>query len=136
MDTDRQPTTSKTKAGILLFVFCCLLSTGRMVFESLTLRQSSYDDVAKLSDQRFSALKTRLPASGVVGYIGHSGDSAIRDYYLTQYALAPLVVDLSPNHPIVVGNFPGPTPSAIPQNLRLVEDFGNGVMLLSHREPD
>ena len=134
MDNDRQPTTSKTKAGILLFVFCCLLSTRRMAFESLRLRHSSCVDVSKLSDQRFAALKAHLPVSGVVGYIGESGDSATRDYYLTQYALAPLVVDLSPNHPFVVGNFPASAPSVVPQNLHLVEDFGNGVMLLSDRE--
>jgi hypothetical protein len=76
-------------------------------------------------------VKTRLPANGVVGYIGESGNSSTPDYYLTQYALAPLVVDRSTHHAIVIGNFPLSPPSNLPPNLRLVEDFGSGVLLLS-----
>ncbi len=34
------------------------------------------------------------------------GAAALGDYYLAQYALAPLVVDHSTNHALVVGNFP------------------------------
>jgi hypothetical protein len=83
------------------------------------------------SDQRFAAVKTRLPATGIIGYIGGSGDSSTPDYYLTQYALAPLVVDRSTHHAIVIGNFPLSPPSSLPPNLRLVEDFGRGVLLLA-----
>jgi hypothetical protein len=131
---DQQAVTNKTKAGILLFIFCCLLSTTRLVFEAPKPAHIQRDDISTRSDQRFAALKANLPANGVVGYIGEIGDSATPDYYLTQYALAPLVVDLSPNHSIVVGNFPFAPPAQIPQNLRLVKDFGKGVMLLSSKE--
>jgi len=127
-----QQATAKTKAAILSFILCCLLSTGPLAFEAPSLGWR--DDISRRSDQRFAALKANLPASGVVGYIGETGDSATPDYYLTQYALAPLVVDLSPNHAIVVGNFPSSPPAQIPQNLRSVKDFGNGVMLFSSKE--
>ena len=127
-----QQATAKTKAAILLFILCCLLSTGPLAFEAPS--PGWRDDISRRSDQRFAALKANLPASGVVGYIGETGDSATPDYYLTQYALAPLVVDLSPNHAIVVGNFPSSPPAQIPQNLRSVKDFGNGVMLFSSKE--
>jgi len=76
-------------------------------------------------------VKMRLPASGVVGYIGESGDSSTPNYYLTQYALAPIVVDRSTHHPIVIGNLPLSPPSDLPPSLRLVEDFGGGVLLLA-----
>ena len=67
--------------------------------------------------------------SGVVGYVGAPADS-IECYYLAQYALAPLVVDRSPNHPLIVGNFPS-SPSQVPENLEVLRDFGNGVLLLA-----
>jgi hypothetical protein len=70
----------------------------------------------------------------VIGYIGETGDSATPDYYLTQYALAPLIVDRSAKHTLVVGNFPSSPPSGIPQDLRLVEDFGQGVMLFAAKD--
>jgi hypothetical protein len=129
-----QRTSAKAIAAILVLVVCCLLSTARIVFEAPRPRHISSDDISKRSDQRFAALKARLPASGVIGYIGETGDSATPDYYLTQYALAPLVVDPSPQHSLVVGNFPSSPPFTIPQNLRLVEDFGQGVMLLAAKD--
>ena len=47
---------------------------------------------------------------------------------------APLVVDPSPHHALVVGNFPSSPPSGIPQDLRLVEDFGQGVLLFAAQD--
>ena len=129
-----QTISARAVAAILLFVLCCLLSTGRVVLQAPSPRHISSDDVSKRSDQRFAALKARLPANGVIGYIGEAGDAETPDYYLTQYALAPLVVDLSPNYTIVIGNFPSSRPSQIPPNLQLVEDFGNGLMLFAAKD--
>jgi hypothetical protein len=111
-----------------------LLSTGRLVVQAPDPTLVRADDIAKRSDQRFAALKSRLPARGVIGYIGETGDSATPDYYLTQYALAPLVVDYSSDHGMVVGNFPSSWPSQSPPNLRLVEDFGDGVLLFASKD--
>jgi len=121
----------RMKCAILLFTICCLLSTIRILREAPNPAHITPDDVSKRSDQRFAAVQARLPASGVIGYIGESGNSSIPDYYLTQYALAPLVVDRSSHHAIVIGNFPLTRPSDLPPNLRLVEDFGGGVLLLA-----
>ena len=129
-----QRTSAKAIGAILVLVVCCLLSTGRIVFEAPGPRRISSDDISRRSDQRFAALKACLPASGVIGYLGETGDSATPDYYLTQYALAPLIVDRSPKHSLVVGNFPSSPPSGIPQDLRLMEDFGQGVMLFAAKD--
>ena len=117
-----------------MLVVCCLLSSGRMLWRAPRPTRISPDDISKRSDQRFAALKARLPASGVIGYLGETGDFGTADYYLAQYALAPLVLDLSPRHSLVVGNFPSSPPFGIPQNLRLVEDFGQGVMLFAAKD--
>src|SRR5437879_13633507 len=121
----------RMKCAILLFTICCLLSTIRILREAPNPAHITRDDVSKKSDERFAAAKSRLPASGVIGYIGESGNSSTPDYYLTQYALAPLVVDRSSHHAIVIGNFPLSRPSDLPPNLRLVEDCGSGVLLLA-----
>jgi len=121
----------RAKCAILFFTLCCLLSTIRILREAPNPAHLTPDDISKQSDRRFAAVKTRLPATGVIGYIGESGNSSTPDYYLTQYALAPLVVDRSTHHAIVIGNFPLSPPSNLPPNLRLVEDFGSGVLLLA-----
>jgi hypothetical protein len=116
--------------AVLIFVCGCLLSSARLVLEAP--RSHVADDIAGRSDLRFAALKAALPTEGVVGYIGSSADS-IGYYYLAQYALAPLVLDHSVNHPLIVGNFPSSAPQ-LPANLEVLRDFGNGVLLLATRD--
>lgn len=117
-----------------IFILCCLLSTARVLIDAPNPSRLYPDDIAARSDQRFAALKAALPRQGIVGYLGDSSTPA--DYYLTQYALAPLVVDRSPDHALVVGNFftalPPQTPP--PLHLQLMKDFGNGVMLFANRD--
>jgi hypothetical protein len=113
------------------FVLCCLLSSARLVIEAPHTLKNSRGEIAKRSDQRFAALKAALPGNGVVGYIGEPGAPALADYYLAQYALAPLVLDHSTNHPLVVGNFPASPAPALSGDLQLVMDFGDGVQLFA-----
>ena len=126
--------TIRTTAAAAILVFSSLLSSGRMLFNTPRPGHFEQDSIASRSDQRFAVLKTRLPAEGVVGYVGESSDSATPDYYLTQYALAPLIVDNSTDHAIVIGNFPSSQASRIPRNLQLVDDLGNGVLLLANKD--
>lgn len=115
----------------LMFALCCLLSSARMAKDAPIPGRVNADAVVQRSDVRFAELKKLLPDRGVVGYIGQPGVPGLADYYLAAYALAPVVLDDSPNHPYVVGNFPATPPSSIPQNLHLVHDFGNGVLLFA-----
>jgi len=130
-DSDRFPV--RTTVSILLFLVCCLLSSFRLIHNAPAPAQVSPDDIAARSDQRFSALKAQLPERGVIGYVGESGNSGTADYYLAQYALAPLVIDHSANHPLVIGSYPTAAPQ-FPEDLRLVRDFGNGVLLLARKD--
>jgi hypothetical protein len=122
---------ARTRLVLLIFVFCCLLSSARLVMRAPIPGRSTPDDVARGSDLRFARLKAALPQRGVVGYLGEAGEPGVAPYYLAQYALAPLVLDRSLNHPFVVGNFPSNPPAASIEKLRLVEDFGDGVLLFA-----
>jgi hypothetical protein len=118
-----------TRIVLLVFVVSCLLSSARLVIETLIPSRSTPDDIARRSDRRFAELKAALPQRGVVGYVGEPGESGVSAYYLAQYALAPLVLDRSINHPLVVGNF---SSTAAPfGKLRLVKDCGDGVLLFA-----
>lgn len=127
---------AKTEAAIAILVVGSLLSSARMIFKAPLPGHVKPDVIAASSDERFAQLKKRLPANGVVGYIGESGDSATPDYYLTQYALVPLVVEDSTDHELVIGNFPSSQPPKIPQTLRLVDDLGNGVLLFANESKE
>src|SRR5215831_10688439 len=112
-------TASRTTIALLGFVACCLLSSIRLLMESPTPGswRASAEEIPKSSDDRFAGIKVALPNRGLVGYIGESGPAAKGDYYLAQYALVPLIVDDSPNHVFVVGNFPNSAPQVTPENL-------------------
>jgi hypothetical protein len=127
-----KPPLARLTIATLLFVLGCLLSTVRVVRDAPRPGYPSTDDVAKRSDQRFAALKAALPPRGVVGYVGDSSDP-VADYYLAQYALAPLVIDHSPNHALVIGNFPASLHASV-EHLQLVTDFGNGVLLFANQD--
>lgn len=116
-----------------IFLFACLLSSARLIGDAPLRRLHSPDAVSMRSDQRFAVLKQLLPDHGVVGYLGDSAD-ATADYYLTQYALAPLVVEHSINHPLIVGNFPSSRPDLAAHRLRIIRDFGSGVLLLAPQD--
>jgi len=129
---ERSERTSRARLCVLVFVSCCLLSAVRIVNHAR--RATDPNQVSQRSDQRFADLKGALPSVGTVGYIGDSG-APPGQYYLAQYALAPLVVDYSADHVWVIGNFPKKRPdlSAL-EHLELVKDFGDGVELFRNKD--
>ena len=137
MDNAPRGTLSRNQlVALVIFVFCCLLSTARILREAPKPWRIQTDDIARRSDQRFAAVKQLLPRRGVVGYIGEPGDSSLPDYYLAQYALAPIVVDRSIQHKLILGNFPSlQVPISMP-GLRKIQDFGNGVVLMANEDVD
>jgi hypothetical protein len=85
---------------------------------------------------RFAEIRRALPSHGVVGYVTDAApNQATRttEFYLTQYALSPVVLVDDPNQKLVVANFHSVSPDqALLSATRLtpVRNFGNGVFLL------
>jgi hypothetical protein len=103
-------------------------------------RHDNLDSITSY-ENRFTELRRILPSRGVVGYatelpsdkiLSDAGASA--EYYITQYSLAPIILDNTKDHSLVVGNFHGP--SITEPGLALVRDFGNGVMLFGRKEKE
>ena len=67
-------------------------------------------DLAARLELRFAPLRAVLPRRGVVGYLTEQPISSGRiqpysEQRFAVYALAPLVVDQTPEHPVVIANF-------------------------------
>jgi hypothetical protein len=98
-------------------------------------------------DERLRRLREHLPPRGVVGYSSDGWDGAsfttveaMQDYFLTQYAVAPVIVLRGTAFPIVIGNYPADSTAGLtsartyPAALIVRRDLGDGVVLLEAAE--
>lgn len=125
---------------MLCIVLFALLSSSislRRAFYPSPARTMAHDEIS-LYEARFRLLKDSLPPRGVVGYFSEPPMDVEwgKGFFLTAYALAPLIVVNSTAPPLVIGNFraAGPDRSVPDPTLVLVRDFGDGVVLF-RREP-
>lgn len=94
--------------------------------------QSHSPDADHIYLSRFDNIKRMLPQHGVVCYMPNPDDSfdAKKHYFLAQYALAPLVVRPTADCDLLIEDFPaGSTPLSNSQ-FSVLQDFGNGLLLL------
>jgi hypothetical protein len=124
------PLPPRARIGILVLLLGSLGSSARLAWDAPRPRDWRGDDIAARSDQRFAGLKALLPKQGVIGYLGEAGNAGTADYYLAQYALAPLILDRSAKHSLVIASFPD-APPEIPSHFRLIRNLGHGVLLVS-----
>ena len=125
-----------TRRGIALLL---LTGTG-LLFCGEQLLDCSHTRLASLPEskvaqhvKRLEPLRKNLPSHATVGYLTDQPDNVVQ-YYLTQYTLAPLVVERSVANDPVIGNFLGsdiqPVLKQYPQFV-FFKDLGDGVVLLS-----
>jgi hypothetical protein len=100
--------------------------------------RSAGTDIITAFDSRFAPLKARLSAERCreIGYVTDEPENAdwFTDFFRTQYALAPILVDDSTDHGLIVANLRDPSTVASilrTKHLRIISDYGNGVVLLS-----
>ena len=92
-------------------------------------------DLVSNFEDKMVALKQSLPPRGTIGYFTDSEPDFINweEYWLTQYALSPLIVVKNIDNECIVGILHS---SEIARNsygnsgLSLIKDFGNGIVLL------
>ena len=132
----------RARIALALVLLYALASGAAWLKVVASARSRPATDEISAYESRFQAMRIALPASGVVGYLGHPDpggptpgerDAAsllhFKRYLLAQYALAPVVLIESTEPEFVVGNFdPGPVPSA-PAGFRIARDFGQGLVL-------
>ena len=124
--------------GISMIALLTLVSISNELWESyksLDQYNKTTTDITAF-EKRFDRLKQRLPSVGVLGYIDDTTDTvnASLQYTLTRYALAPHLLEKSIRHKMVIGNFHQLPPKKalwVDQGLILIDDLGDGVLLLS-----
>jgi len=124
---------SRVKVTLGLLMLLLFVSDLYCVFsQDLFNVPAIYSDQVSVYQKRFESLKQALPRRALLGYIGHRDPQARKRYYLTQYALAPLVVANTDTLPVIVGDFPDLDSARLSRKnngLVLVQEFGNGVQL-------
>ncbi|HEU0123278.1 MAG TPA: hypothetical protein VFQ91_22305 [Bryobacteraceae bacterium] len=132
--------TTRALGAVLFVASVSLLSTGRLFWEVADYYPAAPSpDGVTAFDSRFQQLRAMLPPKGIIGYITDPGVSATdvnanAEFYLTQYALAPLIVVNSTTPRYLVGNFHHltTTGSLRDKGYRLIKEFGNGIALLEN----
>jgi hypothetical protein len=104
-------------------------------------------DAAVRQEQRCARLRAALATQGVGGVVGYVADlppeqmrgegDAMKEYFLTQFAVTPLVLDTNAaEREWVVANLhTGTVATRAPAGFRVVEDCGEGVFLLRKERP-
>jgi hypothetical protein len=101
-------------------------------------------DLAARLELRLAPLRAVLPTRGVVGYLTEQPISSSRmqpysEQRFAVYALAPLVVDRAPEHPVVIANFE--SEAALRRFLdshdewAVTADLGRGLAVLARLPP-
>lgn len=142
--------TARVRAGIILIIVFALYSNLQMLLGSVQFDLSfvGNDDITQY-ERRFDEVRKMLPRHGAVGYTGDALNNAdgspnavaLRNWYLAQYTVAPVVLSTLPGHRLFlinrntdVNSDPSPKGGFTIQELGFgnkILDFGNGVKLLS-----
>ena len=115
---------------MMILISIALLSSRELL--RLTSHGHAGGSEAVAYVRRFDAIKKVLPARGVICYAPdpHVEINGNKDYFLAQYALAPLVLRTGRDCDLLVTNFPnGSHPMLSDTRLVLVQDFPDGVAL-------
>jgi hypothetical protein len=139
---------TRTRAALLLLLLYAGASTAGWLHRGAEwLARPALDEISAY-ERRFQAARSVLPPRGMVGYLGSPEPTGatpreanaaallhFRRYLLAQYALAPVLLVEGTDPEFVVGNFDPAALPAAPAGLRLVRDFGDGVVLFRRGGP-
>jgi hypothetical protein len=139
---------TRTRIALLLVLLYAGASTVQWLQRAAEWRAHASQDEISSYERRFAELRAMLPARGVVGYLGHPAPTGatpreanaaallhFRRYLLAQYALAPVLLNESTEPQFVVGNFEPGAALPAPAGLRVLRDFGDGLILFRRSEP-
>lgn len=133
---------------IYLIFFCItleqlhILYNSKRVFSSISAPPSSQPDYVAVYEKKLANIKFLLPPKNTIGYIQDSGISLTQGHiYLSQYAMAPHLLQEKPLPDTVLADFPASgtlqNPSnplyAERKNWLVLKDFKNGFLLIKRK---
>ena len=140
---------ARVRVGVTLMILLALYSNLQLLstWWQFDLSFVGNDEIT-LYEKRFDGVRAMLPPNGVVGYVGDPvkledgspNGAALRNWFLAQYALAPVVLSSSQGHRLFVMNKNAPpNPAPLGKGGFTIQelgfgnkllDFGNGVKLM------
>jgi hypothetical protein len=137
---------TRTRIAILLVLLYAGASTVRWVQRASEWPTGAAQDEISTYEHAFGDLRAMLPAHGTVGYLDRLGPAGapaddpkseallrFRRYLLAQYFLAPVLLVKSTDPEFVIGNFGPEAVPEVPTGLRVIRDFGDGLVLFRSR---
>jgi hypothetical protein len=134
-------------AFLLGLAFYSSFLTLRSIWTTYRIFRTGMDDPSVWAD-RLSGLENSLPKGfNIIGYISDGELSGVpynlidhdEEFVMSQYFLAPRVLEFGANRVLVVGNISSPTvtPSSVEGqfNLNLIKNFGWGISLYERKKP-
>jgi hypothetical protein len=139
---------TRTRVALLLLLLYTAASTAQWLQRGAEWPTQASQDEISTYERRFTELRAMLPARGIVGYLGVPAPTDVtpreanaaallhfRRYLLAQYTLAPVLLNESTKPEFVVGNFDPGAALPAPAGLRVLRDFGNGLVLFRRSGP-
>jgi hypothetical protein len=126
----------RTRVGIAIILLMSALAVCTLAsYYAVASRNIPAPREIVMDEGRFADIRAILPARGTVGYLSDTGrrQENSKDYFLTQYFLAPVVIAPDTAHELVVANFASRAAIATlaaSHGLCIEKDFSNGVALL------
>ncbi len=124
------------KALIISIISCAMISYLPFFRVFLALPEVLRANDVSRYVQRFEAARRMLPKHGVIGYRSDCSDitnyNCLEGFYLAQYAVSPIILDRSPKHALILGNYSDARTNqreSDDDDVNLLMDSGNGVKM-------
>ena len=130
--------------GLALFSIASNLLQLRAVINQWSFSGDLLDDPIKMAN-RLTLLEAELPENGTIGYLseqdipgmGFNPIDQDEEFAMTQYALAPRIIERGADYDLVIVNIPNQTPADMLRlttlfGLHLLEKFDFGLYLYRH----
>jgi hypothetical protein len=126
--------------GAGLIVLLALISIADAIRFFYHARESYWSRLGiEYFEHRYTRLINNVPPSGLFGYVCDHDDpvAASVEFLLSKYHLAPRLLKKSDEPELIIGNFrnfPLDNKALTDRGLIVLQDFGEGVLLLGRRE--
>jgi len=123
--------------ALLLLVSTSFLATVGDLITVVRYPPRKIDDRVLKHEARMARARESLPTRGVVGYVSDvDGMELRRRLYMTQYALAPLLIVQDVKRDIILGDFTRfPSADYRAAGFKVLNDLGDGLVLLTPAKP-
>jgi hypothetical protein len=118
-------------------IFFAIYASLRMVNKDVERLSGPGPTDEIMYEEALQPLRHKLPANAIVGYITQdSAPQKTKNFYLTQYALCPVLVSEGINYPLIVGGYYSMNAPDVSEfaDFSVIDDFKNGIYLLEKRE--